>query len=287
MASRYSDYDRNKNSQRTSDVDQESCEMLMPIAGYEKEPLVTLEEAVEPIVSLVHDIKRMVFVAKAKCKKSPANNLSIDQSASIILYSMDWEPKEKCFYYVLNEVLRTEERKKLKPWFLYLKLVLTAMSRLPSSPQIVFRGIKCDIKKDYPPGETIYWWGFSSCTANMSVLKNEDYLGSSNTRTMFIIECFSGKDIREHSNFHYENEILLPPGRQFKVVSCLEQGKDLYLIRLKEIEPAFPLLEPIADDVSTFILLRFIVNYTVTSNLFSFSRILIKHLVLVQPAFQQ
>jgi hypothetical protein len=79
----------------------------------------------------------------------------------------------------------------------------------------------------------------------MGVLKNEDFLGSSGPRTMFAIECFSGKDIRQHSHFQDEVEILLPPGRQFEVVSSLDQGNGLYLIQLKETKPPYPLLEPI------------------------------------------
>jgi hypothetical protein len=245
MSFKYLDDYENQYNQRLLDIGQEPRDMLMPIQGYENQPLVSLEQAIEPIVTLVPDVKRMAFVAKTKCKKPPANNLSVDESASIILYLMDWEPQEKCLYYVLNKTLRSEQRKKLKPWFLYLKLILTALSRLPFSDRSIFRGVKCDMRKEYPEGATVYWWGFSSCTSTMSVLKNEDYLGSSGPRTLFAIECFSGKDIRQHSNFQNEADILLLPGRQFKVVSCRNQRNDLYFIQLKETEPAHPLLEPI------------------------------------------
>lgn len=67
---------------------------------------------------------------------------------------------------------------------------------------------------------------------------------------MFIIECFSGKDIRQHSYFRDEAEILLTPGRQFEVVSYLKQGPDFYSIQLKETESKFPLLESVSHDVN-------------------------------------
>ncbi|CAF1354093.1 unnamed protein product, partial [Rotaria sp. Silwood1] len=57
-----------------------------------------------------------------------------------------------------------------------------------------------------------------------------------------MIECDSGKDIQKYSSFKTEHEILLPAARQFKVGACLNQGKDLYLIQLKEIQPRFPLI---------------------------------------------
>ena len=114
MATKYSDNDENQHNQRFSDIAGESCQILTPILGYEKQPLVSLEEAVEPIVSFVPEVKRMAFVAKRKCQKTPSNNLSIDESASIILYSMDWEPQEQCLYHVLNKTLRCKKSKTIK-----------------------------------------------------------------------------------------------------------------------------------------------------------------------------
>jgi hypothetical protein len=63
---------------------------------------------------------------------------------------------------------------------------------------------------------------------------------------MFTIECESGKDIRNHSFFPAEDEILLLAATQFKVTGCLDQD-DLYLIHLKETRPPYPLLPPIPN----------------------------------------
>jgi len=255
MAGKYSNDDdgESKHNQRFSDFVAEPRRMLMPIQGYEKKPLVTLEEAIEPITQYVPDVERMAHVAKMNCSDPPADNLSLDESASIMLYSMEWEPQEECLYHVLNGTLRSENRKILTPWFLFLKLILTAFARLPSSHRFVYRGIKRDMRKDFPEGSTIIWWGFSSCTSTMGVLKNEQFLGSTGVRTLFNIECTSGKDIRHHSNFQSEDEILLPPGRQFKVISCLDQSGGLYIIQLKEVEPPYPLLEPVSKVNQSFV----------------------------------
>ena len=43
---------------RFSDIAGEPQEMLMPIEGYENKPLVTLEEAVVPLIPIIHDVKR-------------------------------------------------------------------------------------------------------------------------------------------------------------------------------------------------------------------------------------
>jgi hypothetical protein len=252
MASKYSNDDEVQHNQRFSDIGGEPCRMLLPIQGYEKKPLVSLEEAVEPLVEFVPDVKRMAYVAKMKCDNPPADHLTKDESASIILYSMEWEPQEECLYYVLNATLRVENRRKLVPWFLYLKLVLTALSRLPSVQRTVYRGIRGDLHNPYKEGESVVWWGFSSCTTTMGVLQNDQFLGSSGTRTFFSIECTSGKDIQHHSQYKTEDEILLPPGRQFKVVSCLRQSGGLYMVQLKETEPPYPLLEPVSKVILLF-----------------------------------
>ncbi|CAF4254150.1 unnamed protein product, partial [Rotaria sordida] len=79
----------------------------------------------------------------------------------------------------------------------------------------------------------------------------EQFLGTTGPRTFFTIECNSGKDIRKYSCFKAEDEILLPAARQFKVEACLSQGKDLYLIQLKEIQPPFPLIELVPTTPAT------------------------------------
>ena len=51
--------------------------------------------------------------------------------AAIALYTMEWTPFYESIYHLLNTNLRDENRDALKPWFLYLKLLITALQRLP------------------------------------------------------------------------------------------------------------------------------------------------------------
>lgn len=240
-------------AERFSDVEENPLKKLMPIQGYAEKPLVSLEEAVEPLVDIVHDVKKMAAWAKWQCKEPPSDGLTIDQSAAITLYSMEWLPQEKCLYFVLNAALRDENRQRLKPWFLYLKLFLVALSRLPPIHRTVYRGIKRDLRKDYKKGQTVLWWGFSSCTLTMDILNSDQFLGQKETRTLFAIECSSGRDIRQHSAFQHEDEILLMAARQFQVVSCMPQGENLFIVQLKEVQSPISLLE-LEPEVSRFYL---------------------------------
>ena len=232
---------------RFADVESDASRKCLPIQGYADKPLVSIEEAVEPLIPIIHEIKRMAACAKWNCKEQPADQLSRDQSAAIMLYSMEWEPQNQCLYFVLNATLRDENRQKLKPWFLYLKLFLTGLTKLPTVPRTVFRGIRGDLRDSYKKGQTVIWWGFSSCTLSMDLLANDQYFGSTGARTFFTIECISGRDIKNHSAFQHENEILLPAGRQFEVVSCLRQGQDLYMIHMKETKAPYSLIDLVPE----------------------------------------
>src|SRR4051812_48509272 len=115
----------------TNDVRQEPNQMLKPIKGYENEELVSLEKACEPLKDLVNDLDENIWIAKRN-SKYPENNLTQDESASIHLYTMEWNESDQSLYAILNRTLRQADRRGLIPWFKYLKLFLTALYKLPS-----------------------------------------------------------------------------------------------------------------------------------------------------------
>ncbi|CAF4878850.1 unnamed protein product, partial [Rotaria sp. Silwood1] len=51
-----------------------------------------------------------------------------------------------------------------------------------------------------------------------------------------------GKDIRAHSYFENEDEILLPPGIYLKVIDCLNPAEGLHIIHLREIPPPYQMV---------------------------------------------
>ncbi len=84
---------------------------------------------------------------------------------------------------------------------------------------------------------------------------NEAFMDPSGKRTLFAIECQSGKDIRQHSYFKRENEVLLPAAWEFQIESVVPLADGLSIIQLKEVEPKYPLLETsstISQIVQTF-----------------------------------
>ena len=214
--------------------------MLTPLEGYAKEPLVSLEEAVYPLKNMFcDDIHRYVYIAKQNVHK-PADNLTCDESASIHLYSMQWSAPEDSLYIHLNRALRSVNRQAVLPWFCYLKLFLTALFKLPAHKGIVWRGVRGDLSKQYKENEYITWWGVSSCSANVKVIEN--FLGDSGDRTLFAIETTDARNIRAHSFYSKEEEIVLFPGTYLRVTSKIDAAKGLTLIHLREHTPPFPFL---------------------------------------------
>lgn len=230
--------------QRVQDVIYESNRILLPIEGYQNVSLVALEEAVVPLFTIFDEkiLQRNVWVAKERCK-NPADHLSQDESASIMLYTFEWDIHEKSLYFILNQTLRMEDRQKLRPWFLYLKLFITALSQLPITTDTIFRGVKGDLTSKYKQNNSI-WWGVSSCTNNIDILKSEQFCGKKGPRTIFMIKCHNGRSIKNHSYYQQENEILLMPGSYFQVKGRYDPSDDLHMVQLEEIKPPhdlFPL----------------------------------------------
>ncbi|CAF3680916.1 unnamed protein product [Rotaria sp. Silwood1] len=226
-------------SNRFLDADKEPLRALTPIEGYEKKPLVSLEEAVQPLRNLLHNLDNMVSTAKWNTRE-PSDSLTPDESAAIHLYTMQWQKPHPSLYTLLNETLRSEQRIDLIPWFLYLKLFLTALYKLPSIKDTIWRGIRGDVNNQYKTDQI--WWGISSCTDTMEVM--ERFVGRSGVRTLFNIEAVNGKAIKAHSHFPSENEILLMPGTYFKVRGKWSPAENLLIIQLKETEAPWQTIAP-------------------------------------------
>ena len=125
------DYERN--ARYTMDIRDEPNNLLRPIQGYARLATVSLEEACEPLQKCVSDLPRNVWIAKNN-SRNPADGLTPDESAAIHLYTMEWDDS---LYAALNRRLREADRRALLPWFLFLKLFLTGLFKLPSIRAVV------------------------------------------------------------------------------------------------------------------------------------------------------
>ncbi|CAF3614817.1 unnamed protein product [Rotaria sp. Silwood1] len=218
---------------------------LDPIVDYAQEPLLSLADACLPLSDILYNLSFYVQMALDETPSEPPNQLTVDESAAIRLYTIEWEEPHQSLYSMLNYTLKMASRENLRPYFRYLKLFLTALVKLPCVPPLTaWRGVKIDLSAEFPPGTLVTWWAFSSCTTEMTVLENNMYLGTMGARTLFSVEAINGRSVRAHSHFVTEDEVLLLPGTHMVVQSQLSPASDLYIIHLKQIIPTAMLLEP-------------------------------------------
>jgi hypothetical protein len=153
-----------------------------------------LDEAVQPIVPQIPNLMEYVKDAKKHCCYPSEHGLTRDESASIYLYIM--ESDDQSLYKVLNRTLRSENRSDLKPWFGYLKLIQTALDKLPSMKQNLWRGINTNLSAEFKKDNQIVWWSFSSCSEEAERIKN--FLDPNGNSTIFVIEALHGKSISRY-----------------------------------------------------------------------------------------
>jgi len=112
------------------DIHPKPKQILESIRGYEQEPLVSLEEACQSLEHILGtELKLYITVAKLNSKELK-HGLTQDESASIYLYTMEWNQAENSLYALLNQALCAADRSQLQPWRKYLKLFFTAFFKL-------------------------------------------------------------------------------------------------------------------------------------------------------------
>ena len=197
----------------------ESRRMLPPLTGVKTTPLLPLEDAVAGlrVIEEHANVDDEVFVAVAhaeeKLRTESDHPMDAQQMASLILYTLETQ-----VYPRLNRVLRDANRELVKPYFPYIRVLLEALSKLPPHVGTVCRGMKIRLPADdYPVGRKFFWWAFTSCTLNESLLNDPQFCGTTGDRTIFVIKTSSGRNITRYSMMPGEDEVLLPCGLQFEV----------------------------------------------------------------------
>ncbi|CAF1175455.1 unnamed protein product [Adineta steineri] len=217
---------------RFGDIDV-SFKQLPPVYGYRSEKLVSIEKALESVESQINELPYYIKTAKRHCHFPSEHGLTKDQSAAVYIYTMEWG--ETTLYRVLNQSLRSENRQVLKIWFPYLKLFDTALDKLPTVKEILWRGVPLDIGKSFTKNQLVTWWSVNSCSSSVDVIK--DFLGNNKNSTLFLIEATNGKKVSGYTEYEKEDEIILRMGTQFRIKSnALEQSNGSHIVHLVEID---------------------------------------------------
>lgn len=196
-------------------------EELADITGVMSKPLVDLKKACKPL-----SLERAAEASTSKAEKMKRGKLTKDEAAAIHLYTTNF------LYKKLNEALRDKDRTKVTQYFLYLRLLITALRKLPICKKDLYRGVALDLSSQYPAGAEVTWWALSSCTPDLKVANS---FGGGSTRTLFIIKSRTSVGIRDLSEYQSEEEFILAPGTRLQVTDVKHTGK-LIEIFLKELD---------------------------------------------------
>ncbi|GAB2950128.1 hypothetical protein GCM10027280_43380 [Micromonospora polyrhachis] len=205
---------------------------LPAITGVFDTPLMDFREAVAPAAKLLSNLDWHVVRSHEFGKRqtdSVTSGLSADEVAALYLYTC-----ESAFYRQINATLRNPDRTRIVPYLPYLRLLFSAVSRLPARTGPLWRGVSLDLRAQYPLGETVTWWGVSSCTSKLGVA--EAFLGRRGKRTLFEVRPVRAVSIRDFSAFTGEEEFILAPGTQLKVTDVKSERGGLCTVRLTELD---------------------------------------------------
>lgn len=219
---------------RVGDVMAEPLAARGPITGVMEVKRLPVREAA--VATGVDDMDACGFLAAengARLAEGDPGGLDADEAGALHLYTM-----ESGLYTEMNARLRDCDRLKLRSFFPFLKLMLSARKKLPKFVGTVWRGVKADLRAAYPKGKELYWWAFASTTKELSTLTNPLFLGTKGVRTVFNIQVSTGVDIMRYSIFQgatSEAEVLLFPGTKLRVIDSMDMGNGLYQVHLQEV----------------------------------------------------
>jgi hypothetical protein len=224
---------------RYLDVNKEPDVILSPLpsaatADQTNAQILSLKEAVKSIQHMFNDLSDKVSYSLESCK-NPKEGLNQQQSAALYLYSLQWANGQHSLYSLFNQALRDEDRTNLVPFQDYYNLFMSALKKLPSIQDQVWRGVNGDLSNKYRSGTVHIWWGASSCTDMVKV--TDTFLNKTTPRTLFNIKCFDGKNIRHHSDFPNESETILAPGTYLRVKSQSNPAPNFHIVDCEQIEP--------------------------------------------------
>lgn len=224
---------------RILDVDE--APPLTPVYGWEESSLSTLREACShlPLKHALRHVRAaeemgndfLLFHSDFLGNFGFTDGFRAGVVGAIHLFTQDWN---ESLYRSLNQVLRNRIRENLKPFFSYIKFLMSGFLLLPQIPSgtVVYRGARCDLSQKYPIGRRFRWWTITSASEDPDLLA--PLLQSCSNFSVFAITCKSGIPIREYSSTG-SDEILLPFGIEYVVRNISRPSDQSSLIEIEQL----------------------------------------------------
>jgi hypothetical protein len=206
---------------------------LLLIIGYEDEPTVPLEEALELFHGKIPHLDDQISDAKSSCYHPSKHHLTRDESAALYLYLIIGD--EGTVHNHLQMAWDSNNRTQMKPWLKYLKLLRNGLNKLPDTTLEVWQGISGGknmqetLQSDSSPLYTAMGLGSSS----IKQVKN-DLQGEPGSGTILVgYDCVYGKDVTDYvphgqkpTQKSNQIEVVIWPGVKVNKTKIVELDAD-------------------------------------------------------------
>ena len=204
-----------------NDLGISTTDPLRLIDGYEREPLVSLEESLAPFDGYIQYLPDQISRAKTNCYYSNPHGLTRDESAAIYLYSMQGDPNS--VHEHLERAWKTNDRSQMKPWFRYLRLLKSGLNKLPDAKGEVWKGTAYDpnLANTLQSNSLPFYTCMGSCSTSMNEVRH-DLHGKSGSR--MILAGYKSVDGKDASGYtaNKSNTGMIWPGAK---VNKLKSGE--------------------------------------------------------------
>lgn len=144
--------------------------------------------------------------------------LSCEEARAVYAYTCEAVDSEASLYFDLNERLRDRDRARIVPYLPYIKLLHSGLSKmLRRIDRNLWRAVKVDLYSYFKDriGQTIVFWGVTSCTTDMDVVKQ--FLPEGSGGTLFCIKTSLSSCVAKFSAYQAEAEHVLAAATALKV----------------------------------------------------------------------
>jgi hypothetical protein len=205
---------------RMSQASRESFDQRSPIS-IRNEAILPFSDALartgHPDVRMLVDYAEIQFSCTAYAFEG-GPSLSCEEARAVYVYTCEAADSETSLYSDMNERLRDRDRARIVPYLSYIKLLHSALSKmLRSIDRNLWRAVKVDLYSYFKDriGQTIVFWGVTSCTTDMNVVKQ--FLPEGSGGTLFCIKTPLSSCVAKFSAYQAEAEHVLAAATALKV----------------------------------------------------------------------
>ena len=208
-------------SRRFNKVGISTTNPLLLISGYEKEPIVSLEQSLASLDSHLQFLPDQIKHAKASCRYPNPHGLTHDESAAVYLYSMHGD--HKSVHEHLERAWKMNDGSQMKPWFRYLKLLRSALEKLPDAKGETWKGTTHDsnlantLQSDSLPLYTC----MRLCSTSMSELTHALDVKPGSRMILVGYKSVGGKDLTRYTESD-SSKVMLWSGARLNRVKTVD-----------------------------------------------------------------